>query len=96
MVHGYRERRRHEHDRDMVLAWHVAALSRTKRMPSIRRLLTRKKGQPPQGPRRTSDEIKARIAEIEAQFADFDRKDEHDNEADTEQREEAVSGNGAR
>lgn len=36
-------------DRDMTLAWHVAALTRgTKGMPKLERLLKRKKGSAPQ------------------------------------------------
>jgi hypothetical protein len=34
--------RRDAHDRDMQLAWHVAALSRQPRLPPLRRLLARR------------------------------------------------------
>lgn len=42
---AYKERRGIEHDRDMSLAWHVAALTRgTKGLPKLETLLTKKQG----------------------------------------------------
>jgi hypothetical protein len=41
------EARRDQHDRDMSIAWHVAALSRQKKLPELKRLLTKRKERPP-------------------------------------------------
>jgi hypothetical protein len=40
---AYKERRGLEHDRDMSIAWHVAALTRgTKGLPKLKTLMTRR------------------------------------------------------
>lgn len=60
-----KERREGEHDRDMVLAWHMAALTRrTKGLPKVEQLLTRK-------PARRQQSVREQIAMWQVAAARF-------------------------
>lgn len=41
-LEGLAERSRREHERDVTLAWHIAALYRSKSFPALNRLLDRR------------------------------------------------------
>jgi len=57
------ETRRDAHDRDMQLAWHVAALSRQPRLPPLRRLLARR-----HAARQTRAEVRTVLGELSQQY----------------------------
>lgn len=60
MLHfeAYEARAVREHQRDAWLAWHIAALSRAKRLPSLRRLMGLDRARPLHG-----EELERRRAE---------------------------------
>lgn len=41
-LEGFAERSQREHDRDVAASWHVASLSRSKHLPALKRLLSRR------------------------------------------------------
>lgn len=61
-----RRRSQEESDRDLVLAWHTAAMTRAKKLPNIKELLSERKRGPAK--RQTWQEQKAAIAMISARF----------------------------
>lgn len=57
------ERRRDAHDRDITIAYHVALLSRQKRLPDLKRLQARRRTG-----RQTAREQRLVLAELSEQF----------------------------
>jgi hypothetical protein len=57
------ERRRDAHDRDITIAYHVALLSRQKRLPDLKRLQARRRAG-----RQTPREQRLVLAELSEQF----------------------------
>lgn len=66
MLREYALAQRVENDRHVSLAWHVAALIKTKRLPRLRRLLSRRRRGTPtvEAPAVMTDERRARIAHL--------------------------------
>ena len=59
-VTAVQARAEQQQERDLALAWHVAALQRTKKLPSLKRLL-----HPPQTKVLEGEELDRRAAEFE-------------------------------
>jgi hypothetical protein len=52
-----------QHDRDLSFAWHIAALSRQEKLPSLRKVLSR-----PSEQKQTPEQMRAQVRVVSEQF----------------------------